>query len=359
MELKDPHQLSKELDHMDLEEPPVIMISGTDSGTVDTVLERIKKRLHKEIGQFESIIFTGENGEEYRLQEELFNVPLFSPYRLVLIRQASEVFKPVLVSVNRQKNWKHQFERLPERTLILIQYDGAASKKISGIFGKRLVHLTTRDLYANQVVDAIRSVSHRIHLNLSDEALHMLAENIEPRQAVIEQKLTTLKELLGTQANKIIQSEELREVLFPGQGCNSFSLVDGIFALNHQVVQRELMRFNADTDNFFAIFKLMLYRVNEIRKAQIGFKLGMQNKELIDFLGLGNRPPFVQKKILSRLSTEVPRFHLNMLDKIYELLIEIQKDFRSRVGPGHHQVVFQQRILETFFVQPGRNKASV
>ncbi|MCB1320138.1 MAG: hypothetical protein KDK34_07790 [Leptospiraceae bacterium] len=132
-------------------------------------------------------------------------------------------------------------------------------------------------------------------------------------------------------------------------GCNSFALVDALFALDHRTVQRELIRFNPSEDSFFGILKLILNRANEIRLAKSGIGMGMNDDELLSFLALKNRPPFIQKKILSRLKAEINRFTTPRLRIIFDFIIECQRDFRSNIPVPRQNLIFQQRILSVFF----------
>lgn len=352
MEHKDLAGFHKALDRMDLENPDVALISGADIEAADAVLERIRKRLVKEIGQYETVIFSAEPGEDARLQAEIFNIPLFSPYRLLIVRQAEEVLKAALASKGRYAQLEQDFQHLPGRTLIVLVYDGNPPQKLIKLFRGRLIQLSTRELYGNQALDALRSAAKRLHLHLSEDALHALRESVEPRHGAIESALTRLRDMQAHPEDPI-GVEQVREALFPAQGANSFALVDALFQLDHEGVRRELLKFNPAVDSYFGLLKLILNRTDEIRRAAIAARMGMADSELIDFLDLKNRPPFIQKKIAARLKSEINRFNAEDLDRIYDFLIEIQKDFRSG-APLHRQgLVFQERILETFFAHSG------
>ena len=93
MEFKDLPGFHKHLDKLDLESPGVMMVSGSDVAAADGIIDRFRHRLRKEIGQYETILFSGESGDDLRFIEEIANVPLFSPYRFILVRQGDELFR--------------------------------------------------------------------------------------------------------------------------------------------------------------------------------------------------------------------------------------------------------------------------
>lgn len=348
MTIKDLYNLHKELDGMDLEKPKILLISGSDAQSLDALLVRIRKRLRAEIGQFESIVFTAENGEDNRLLQEVFNVPLFSPYRLLIIKQADVIFKNILASTTRLKSLKGQFQTMPDRTWLIIQYDGKVPAKMTGLFKDRLLHLVTKELYLNQIPDLIKSVCHKLHLKMEPDAMHYFTENITPKVSEIESRLAVLKELFND-PDHIVKTEEIREILFPGQGCNPFALIDGMFSANRHIVERELIHFNANIDHFMAIFKLMLMRTNEIRKTRIAKAAQVRDDELMQLLGHKSKHPFVQKKIIGRLQTECRRFDYEFLGKVYDLLIQLEIGFRSNVNHKQKMILFKQRIYQLFF----------
>lgn len=349
-EIKELQSVHRALDKMNLDQPDVILISGSDTGVLEALLERIRHRLHKDIGPFETVVFSGEGGDESRLQQEIFNIPLFSPYRLLIVRQGEELFRNILASKSIYNSFLHEARSMPDRTLLVIQYDGQPTKKMTAIFHDQLLHFITRDLYANQIIDAIRNIAGSLHLHLDEESIHLLRESVEPKNGAIESTLHRLKEMLDEdQRRQPIGVEQVREALFPGMGCNSFALVDALFSLDHRTVQRELIRFNPSEDSFFGILKLILNRANEIRLAKSGIGMGMNDDELLSFLALKNRPPFIQKKILSRLKAEINRFTTPRLRIIYDFIIECQRDFRSNIPVPRQNLIFQQRILSVFF----------
>ena len=176
MSTKDSKSFYATLDQVNLEVPPIVVVSGSDGAAFDTILKRIKGMLEKSVGPYEMTLFSGEPGDDKRLLEEAFNVPLFAPYRLMVVRQGQEVFKPILSSKARLSSCVESFTRLPDRTWVLFHYEGAPPAKFMKIFGKRVLHHSTRDLFPNQVAEEIYATARRFGLALDDHAVHELRE---------------------------------------------------------------------------------------------------------------------------------------------------------------------------------------
>ena len=341
------------IDKTDINQPELIFISGNDPDLLESVLDRIRKRLSKEIGKFETTSLSGEPGDDALFLNEVFNISLFGEYRLIIVRQAQETFKQWM-NPNQQKRLKSDFQNLPERTWVLMQFTGQPTEGFLKIFGERLLHHKPTEIYPNQLPLVIMETAHKMGLSLQEEAINEIRERVEPREGAVTLALHRLKDSLPADRHTGITLEEVREIIFPNLGMNVFALIDALFAEDRMDSERELSHFNEASDNIFGILKLLLNRTDEIRKFRIGKKMNMNQSEMLELLGLKNRPPFIQKKILERLSGESRRFNSERLKRIYDLLISIQIEFKS-VIPGKKQMsILQFHLLEIFLQQAER-----
>ena len=346
MDKKGLKSLYGHVDGMDLEKPDIILLSGNDPDIMEGVLEKIKKRLDKERGNFELFSFSGVPGDEMLFYEEIFNAPLFSPYRLIILRQARELFKNI--SKEQSARLQTEMEKLPDNTLIVIYYSGEPPASFVKIFNKRIFHHTSKEIYSNQLPVFILETAHRLNISLTEEALHELRERVEPREGAISLALHRLKDILPKEKHHNIGISEVREIVFLNTGMNSFNLVDSLFSGDRMDSERELSHYNEHSDNIFGLLKLILNRTDEIRKFRSGKEMRMNNEEMIVHLGLKNRPPFIQKKILERLSRESRTFVSSRLTDIYNFLIDVQKEYKSQVPQKEHMKVFQIKMQEVF-----------
>jgi len=339
-EVKHVKELLNRVERMDLNTPDVLLLSGNDPDLLNPFLVRLKKVLKKGVGEFEQTTLSGEPGDADLFLSEAFNIPLFAPYRLFVIHHGQELFK------NRTET--DFITKLPDRTLIVIQYDGIPSKGFLKPFGERLTHLVSRDIYPEQIVPRIHELAHKKGLSLNDDAVYEIRERIEPREGAIEIALERLKDSLPEERHHKITVEEVEEIIFPNIGMNAIQLVNALFANDRVDAERELANYHRD-DNLFGVMKLMLNRADEIRLYAIGKKLAMNDRELLKLLDHAAKPPFVQKRILDRLSTEYRRFKNEKLERVYGMLIALNREFRTQVPPKEQMMIFQIHILDVFF----------
>src|SRR5690606_4687753 len=143
---------------------------------------------------------------------------------------------------------------------------------------------------------------------------------------------------------RALTAAAVQELLLPNVGFNPFALVDAMFAHDFAGVQTEVTRYNTATDNLFVVLKLILNRLDEIRRAALGRAAGLGDGELLALLGQKNRPPFIQKKTLQRLKKETAHYRADHLALIYAELIQLQKEFRGTVPPARQLAIFVERI---------------
>ena len=346
MEIKDLNLFLRYCSQMDWQRPKVLIVSGQDIDLANPVIIQIKNKLEQIAKNYELISFTNEPQEAQRLELELANVPLFSTYRFLLVRQAEDIFKELVLSKMRLQAITNDIKNLPVCTLLLILYTGAPPRRFLNIFSEDSLHLITNKLYANKIEAVLESTLRQHKIKLSQEAFYFLLENVAAKTGAIEQAIGRLK--FFDKSNAELGIDDLRSVFFPSQGWDPFALVDALFIRDLKAIILQFKRYNASTDSFFVLVKLLLRRVDEIRMAQIAYEQRLSEKELIFLLGIGTRPPFIQKKILTRLRSETINFDENRRLKIYELLIAIQKDFRSFVPIARHLEYFQEASLRLF-----------
>lgn len=343
--------LYRAIDSMGMELPDTIVISGKDLSVFDLTVDHARKHMAKSVAPVEVTVFSGEPGDDLRFHKEVFNIPLFAPYRLIIVRKAPDIFKPALSSTKTMERYASEFARLPDRTWIIIEYEGTPTKGFLNLFGDRLLHYETRELYESQIHETLIASLRKAGLKLDDEALHELQERVDPGAGSVEKSVLRLKDMLAPEKDGHASLEDVREILFPSPGLNPFRFVDALFDLNHGAFRRELRRYNPAVDSLFPVIKLILNRTNEIRKLIIGRKHGMGERELIDLLDLKSRSPGMQKRIISRRGIESGHFTLDRISQVYDLLIDLQHEFRSKVPVGRQMMIFQERILPVFFIR--------
>ena len=326
MQHKDSDSFLRDFEKTSWELPRVLLLSGQDMELGELLIREIKKRLELGPGDYDLLVFSNEPQEAERLHTELADVPLFPKYRFIIVRQSEEVLKGIFSS-RHSKLFPRTIEKMPGRTLVLFLYEGSPPNQVLKTLRTQAVflHLLSTKLYGKQLEGALQRALQRRKWKLNSDAFYFLLENIESKTGSLEEILDSLDFL--AKESKDINVEDLRSVLFPKQGWDPFALVDALFHGDQKQTLSQYKRFRPGTDNFFVLLKILLRRMDEIRLARAAYGQNMSEKELLAFLGLGSRPPFIQKKILTRLRNEIPRFIEAEQLKFYDFLIDMQKTF--------------------------------
>lgn len=344
MQVKDSHELLAKLKGIDISQPPVILVSGSDPSIFDHTGDFIRNQLLKH-ETVELTVLTGEQDDAAVLLAEAFNLPLFSPYRLFIVKNAGPIFRYILSDERSPE--QQNFSNLPERTMLALYFEGEPTKAMLKLFGDRLIHLQTKNLYADNMEEAIRRAAMHLRLDLTEEALLEIRERVPPREGAIHDALKRLKEMHTK--NHAVTLEEVRDILFPKAGWDMFRLVDACFTGDIYTFSREMMKSNPPEDNFLALLKQLLNRADELRRYRICRALNLSPEETFATVGLKNRHPFIQKKALRRLSEEAQRFGAERLERLYATITETSSSFRLNVPLDHQAAFFEKKAIDIFF----------
>ncbi len=357
MDFKEFSSFLKFFESQDPLAPKVLLVSGSDLQLGELVIKKVQKVLHNQFSKIEMLIFTEEDKEESnKLKMEIQQASLFMSSRFILVRRAEKILGNILeskIKTNKNENSQLSLNSLAPQTIMLFLYEGTPTKTVLNFLDSSLtfLHFITQKLYPNQIEEALRRALHQRGIKLNDTVFFYLIEHLEPRVGMIEHIAEKLHDFYRDKKDSIT-IDEVKMILFPFQGWDLFSFIDALFSNNFSLTLREIKRYNPKSDNLFVVLKLILKRLDEIRFAHCAFKIQMNEKELISHLGLSYRPPFIQKKTIARLRSEVPRFPAERRLSLYHMLIEMQKKFRLEASEeGNQMIYFQQKLVELFFMK--------
>ncbi len=143
-ELKDRAALFERIDKTPLDAPELFIVSGDDAETFDQALDRIKARILQNGAGCHVAVFGNEPDDDTKFITEIENVPLFAPYRLIILRDAQQVLAKTLKQSLTRANLKHFIAGRPDRTWIVLHYldENFKSQKIklSGFAARVVMH---------------------------------------------------------------------------------------------------------------------------------------------------------------------------------------------------------------------------
>lgn len=346
-ELKDRPALFERIDKTPLDAPELFIVSGEDAETFDQALDRIKARILSHGGGCHVAVFGNEPDDDTRFITEIENVPLFAPYRLIILRDAQQVLSKTLKQGLLRANLKHFIAGRPDRTWIVLHYEGKPGAEFLDTVGHHAVHFAARDLYPEQIIEFIRSTARSVQLALSEDAIIEIRDRVLPRPGSLERAVLRVKESLPP-GQKSADLGFVQDVLFPYPGWNINVLVDSLFAADQGRFFAECQRRDPSED-FARIQKAILNRTDEIRRARVCFDQGLPSKDILELTGNGWKHAFIQKKVLSRLRYETEQFGHARLLGILEGLETLFIRFRSGASRSEQEILFTETMARLFF----------
>ncbi|MBL8018619.1 MAG: hypothetical protein JNM27_03055 [Leptospirales bacterium] len=346
-EIKDSQGLTSYIHQADLEHPEPLLISGDDVETFDVAVAQIKTRILARHKDCLMPVFANEPDDDVRFVTEIENVPLFAPYRLIIVRDVQAVLSKTIKNSETREMLRHAAANLPDRTWIVMQYAGKPGAEFLSVWAEGLVHFATRDLFPEQIIEFLRTSSRKAGLHLSDEVLAEIRDRIIPRAGALEAAIQRIKANLPP-GEKQASLEFVEEVLFPSPGWNISVLVDALF-------HRDPNRFFAEIakrdpmEDFARPLKAILNRTDELRRARVALDQGLSDRDVMVLTGHATKHPFVQKKIIQRLRYECENFPHDRLLAIYRSLDGLFLAFRSGTNRDEQQILFLERLTVNFF----------
>jgi len=323
-------------------QPPIVCIYGSDPDEANVILSQILERIASG-GDAEVTYYTGESDEVETFHANVFHPPLFATTR-ILVHKKAELFKNVYNKSN-QSFWESSWRRLPDHTYVVLLLNGELSTDYAKVFGDRLISYKVKPLYANQILHEILSTVKANQLSIQDDALQELRERLPVQSGAIHRTILKFKERFPDKER--IELVDLQDILYPGSTLNIFRLVEAMFEHDLHKVSLELLNYNPATDDFFAILKIVLNRLNQIRRLKIGQSQKMGSDELANLVGLKGSPYF-KKRLLGELVTAGSRLDTARLERLYQALIDLQISFRTQAAQRHQSLLFDRKVLLEF-----------
>ena len=367
-EVKNSADLARALTGLKLHQSSVVIYSGNDAQLGNILKELLQDKIKKTsvIPEYEQIIFANEKDEYTRLQSELENIPLFHSYRLLIVKQAEEVLRPLTQS--RNPKFIHKFQdnikNIAPHSLVLFLYNGQPGRKLLQELksAPQMLHLYASRLYANQLEGHLKTILNNYKLRLEPETFFFLLERVSHTRGGMEEIARRLGLLYTKQAQGSAQQSkptatfqnislaQVQSILQSRTAWDPFLLVDSLFAERKQGVLTEYKNFSESAgNNFFAVLKLIQKRLNDIRFARIGFKYNLGRAEIMKLVKLHKRHPYFQEKTLQRLRDEAERFDEERLVQIYRFTIDMFYRLRSNIPAKQQALVFGYMSYRVFF----------
>ncbi|MCX8000851.1 MAG: DNA polymerase III subunit delta, partial [Leptospiraceae bacterium] len=161
--------------------PRIFIYVSQESFEFDLIVDHYKQLYNKLTEPYEIVVYVAEEGEQESLFSELFNMSMFSSWKLIIIKFGNNFFKPILSKGYEEyvKNFKRSLPHLDEKISLLIHYD---KKEIpfglSALFLDKFALLKSKVLYPNERLKELESIlkTEKITFDVdaSDEFIHRI-----------------------------------------------------------------------------------------------------------------------------------------------------------------------------------------
>lgn len=348
---------SPELLHKSLQElPNVLLYVSEDSLEYDIVATHYKE-LFKKIGeQYETITIVPDDEDVTRLFTELFNYSMFANWKLILIRNGTNFFKPFL-KVSEKKmydNFQRNIRSISEKVYIVAHIDSKElPSKIANLFDNKFGVLKNRNFWPDDRKKALDDICKSEKIIFDADAIEEFIHRVPPNTGSYYRSITKLKTLLH---KKHFTSKEVVDILFPSSEFNPFQLVDSIFQGNKSEFYKEFAKLKREGENqskgILSFLNSMLNRTDEVRKAKVLFKrLGDNDKEFFKQLDMDSYSDGRKRFIKSRLKREANLFNDKAISFIYDFLISLNvREKSSNMKTLDSEGLYFQTHIERLFM---------
>ncbi|TGL65459.1 DNA polymerase III subunit delta [Leptospira jelokensis] len=335
--------------------PQFFAYAGEDSYEFELIVEHYREVLQKALGAFEVILIVPESGDQTKLFAELFTPDMFYPRKLIIIKNATALFKPILdtKAANEWKDYASGFRKnitsVSDEIFALIHYDGKdIPKSLSELFQGTLSHFKTKVFYPNDYPKIFKEVcdQEQVHFenNAMDEFIHRTPANV----GAYIKSVKKLKQYLHRSKFTL---EDVNSVLFSQNELNTNVLVESLVQKRKVDFFKEFTKFGDQNSEILNFLTRLTYKLDEIRKIKV--IRARHNGEvpipiMDDLLKTGSfseaRKNFVRRQLVS----DSANFTDKILDLFYDQVIEMNIKFKSGLRDEEGKNYFIQKIMHLF-----------
>ncbi|EOQ95670.1 DNA polymerase III, delta subunit [Leptospira wolbachii serovar Codice str. CDC] len=335
--------------------PQFFAYSGEDSYEFELIIDHYKETLSKSAGTYEIILIVSESGEQAKLFAELFTPDMFYPRKLIIVKQATALFKPILDTKSAQE-WKDfasgfrkNITSVSDEIFLLVHYDSKdIPQSLIQLFQSTLNYYKTKFLYPSDYPKVFKDVcdQEQVHFesNASDEFIHRVPANV----GAYLKSVKKLKQYLHRSKFTI---EDINAVLFSQNELNTNILVESLIQKRKVDFFKEFTKFSDQNSEILSFLTRLTYKLDEIRKIKVirSRHNGEVPIPLMDeLLKTGSysdaRKNFVRRQLVSDSAI----FTDKILDQFYDQVIEMNIKFKSGLRDEEGKNYFLQKIMHLF-----------
>jgi DNA polymerase-3 subunit delta len=317
------------------------LLLGPEEGEKDAFVERLIQKISKAIGQPPEIHrFYSFDSDVPEVLSILRNGALFSPYRVVLLRNAE------LLNKKSDLDQLSAYAAHPAADSSLVMF----SEEI-GRINKRLERLVPREnkvifweLFENQKTGWILNFFKKRNIRIDPEAVTLLLEMVENNTKELRETCEKLSIFFGKGSE--IGYADVEKILYHSKDENVFTLFDRIAGrdldASLEVLAKLLLSREADP---VALLAGLLYQVRRLKDLKLLIEKRYSYEEAFA------RSKITSKRMQKTYFTAVQRYSLQELQAIIQLIARFDYRVRSLGGALHSNLL--QLFLYYLIVRGG------
>jgi DNA polymerase-3 subunit delta len=335
--------------------PRVFVYSGEDSFEFEIAVDFFREKLDKLGEKLDIIVIVAEGGEQVKLFAELFTPDMFFPRKLIIIKNASAFFKPLLESKANSEfsdyvsGFKKNIVNISESITLLIHYDNRdLPSSFATLFQNHYSFYKPKVLYQNDIPKALKEVLDQEAVQLEDAARDEFIHRTPANVGSYIKGIRKLKQYLNKSKFTLA---DINSILFTQTEMNANTLVENLIQAKKTEFYKEFTKFSDDNGEILAFLTRLLYKLDEIRKIRV--IRSKHNGEIPipimdDLLKTASFSEARKGFMRRQLTSDAKNFTEKALNQFYEILIEMNIKYKSGLRNEEGRVYFIQKTMELF-----------
>ncbi|MDZ4725131.1 MAG: DNA polymerase III subunit delta [Leptospira sp.] len=335
--------------------PSVFTYVGEDSFEFEIAVDFFKDKLEKQGQALDIIVIVAEGGEQSKLFAELFTPDMFFPRKLIILKNGTAFFKPILESKANSdysdyvSGFKKNIISLSDNITLLVHYDAKdLPASYLNLFQNNFSFYKPKTIYQQDIGKALKEVLEQENVQLEEEAWDEFIHRIPPNVGSYIKNVRKLKQYLNKSKFTLA---DINSILFTQTEMDITSLVESLIALKKPEFYKEFTKFSGDNGEILAFLTRLMYKLDEIRKVRVirsKYNGEIPIPVMDDILKTGSfsegRKGFMRRK----LSSDSKNFTEKSLNQFYEILIDMNIKYKSGLRDEEGKVFFIQKSMELF-----------
>lgn len=324
-----PAELRQKLENGDC--PSLICLFGEEVFYRDQALQMLIDRVVPvDARDFNLAVFQGKEATGQLVLEQLQTLPVFSPQRLVLIKDFHAVS-----AAESEKLLDYLSSPAPEVVLVIISEKIDRRRKFFQVFGKKGALVEFKPLYPNQIPAFVQQQVQAAGKRLTEDAMALFCRRVGTNLQEIQGELEKLFSYLGERS--LVDVEDVRCVVSDVRTESVFDLTNAMGKKQSSESLRLLGRLLGEGIAPLVILNMMVRHFRQLWKTTALLEQGRGRKEIAG--GVGVNPYFVDGLI-----SQARQFRDSQYEEWFELFLDA--DWKLKSSGGNPRAILENLVMK-------------